>query len=150
MKPCFVLLGVFGISLWGTHLYYAHVNWTLSGRIALSAMLLFSAMGHFIFRKGMALMIPKRIPYKNTIVFVTGIIEILLALGLFLPEYQLVSAWGLILFLLGVLPANIYAAQKHLDYQQGTYDGKGPKYLYIRIPMQVLFIAWTYFSAILA
>ena len=30
----------------------------------------------------------------------------------------------------------------YIDLQKATYDGKGPGYLWYRIPMQFVYIAW--------
>jgi uncharacterized membrane protein len=54
----------------------------------------------------------------------------------------------LIVFFVLLLPANINAAIKHIDYQKGTFEGQGLNYLWFRIPLQILFIVWTYMSAI--
>jgi hypothetical protein len=46
-----------------------------------------------------------------------------------------------------MLPANIYAAMNHIDYETGENNGKGPAYLWFRIVVQLFFIAWIgYFS----
>jgi uncharacterized membrane protein len=58
------------------------------------------------------------------------------------------AGWALILFFILVLPGNIKAAIHHIDYQKGTFDGYGPNYLWFRVPLQILFIGWTYISAI--
>jgi len=148
MKPLFVLLGVFVISLVITKI--AHRKWqpALSGRIAISIMLLFTAMAHFAFTKGMSLMLPAFIPYKVEIVYLTGIIEIIAAIGIVIPGFRLITAWLLIAFFILIIPANITAAIKQVNYQKGTYDGSGLTYLWFRIPLQLLFVAWTYLSAI--
>ena len=72
MKPLIVLLTVFIISLLATKIRYKNYQLALSGRIAMSAMLLFTAVAHFAFSKGMAMMVP--VPYKTEIVYLTGII----------------------------------------------------------------------------
>lgn len=46
----------------------------------------------------------------------TGIIEIAAATGLFIPGLSVVTGWLLIVFFILILPANIYAAVKHVDY----------------------------------
>ena len=94
------------------------------------------------------MMIPKIIPFKESIIYLSGIFEILLALGLIIPKFQKVSGWTLIVFLLLMLPANIYASLNHVNYQKGTFDGNGLIYLWFRIPLQFLFIIWAYISAI--
>lgn len=144
MKPLIVLLGVFGLSLIITRLLNGQMHVSLSGAIALSAMLLFTALGHFAFVKGMAMMIPSFIPFRIQLVYVTGFMEIALAAGLLIPLLQQLTAWLLIAFLLLMLPANIYASIKRINYEKGTCDGHGPSYLWFRIPLQLFFIAWAY------
>ena len=148
MKPLIVLLSVFAVSLFATKIFRGNYDFALSGRIAMSVMLVFTAVAHFAFIKGMVMMLPDFIPYKTTTVYLTGIIEIAAAVGLFIPSLRIVTAWLLIAFFLLILPANIFAAIKHIDYQKGTSDGNGLTYLWFRIPLQILFIVWTYLSAI--
>lgn len=148
MKPLIVLLAVFVVSLLTTKFVRGNFEFALSGRIAMSVMLLFTAIGHFVFTKGMSMMLPDFIPYKTEVVYLTGIIEIAGAIGLFIPNFRILTAWLLIAFFILILPANIYAALKHIDYQKGTFDGNGLTYLWFRVPLQILFIVWTYLSAI--
>lgn len=148
MKPLILLLLVFAVSILTTKFVYGNTEFALSGRIAMSLMLVFTAVGHFIYTKGMAMMLPGFVPFKTEIVYLTGIIEMAAALGLFIPNLRIVTAWLLITFFILTLPANIYAAIKHIDYQKGTFDGNGLIYLWFRIPLQILFIVWTYLSAV--
>jgi uncharacterized membrane protein len=148
MKPLIVLLSVFVVSFFATKIFHDRYEFALSGRIAMSIMLLFTAVAHFAFTKGMGMMLPSFIPYKTEIVNLTGIIEIAAAIGLFIPGVRIITAWLLITFFILILPANIYATIKHVDYQKGTVDGNGLSYLWLRIPLQILFIIWTYFSSI--
>lgn len=148
MKPLIILLSSFVISLFIIKIINKEYDIALSGRIAISIMLLFTAIGHFAFTKGMSMMIPKFIPYKETFVHLTGMFEILLAISLLIPRLKYISGWTLIIFLLLMLPANIYASIHNVNYQKGTFDGNGLAYLWFRIPLQFLFIIWTYFSAI--
>ncbi len=148
MKPLFVLITVFAISLVANKVFMKTFEMALAARVGMSAMLLFSALGHFMFTKGMSLMIPEFIPLKTEIVYLTGMMEIGFAAGLLIPNYQITTAWLLIAFLIIVLPANIYAGIKQVDYQNATFTGNGLSYLWFRIPLQMLFIGWTYLSAI--
>jgi uncharacterized membrane protein len=148
MKPLIFLLGAFGISLLVTKILQGNFELALSGRIAMSVMLVFTAVAHFAFTKGMAMMLPGFVPYKTEMVYLTGTIEIAAAIGLLILNLRVTTAWFLIVFFILILPANIYAAIKHIDYQKGTFNGNGPGYLWFRIPLQILFIVWTYLSAI--
>lgn len=148
MKPLFVLLVTFAITVLTLKFIQGEYNFALSARISLSAMLVFTAAAHFVYTKGMTMMMPNFIPFKKQLVYLTGFIEILAAFGLLIPHLKVFTAWALILFFLLILPANINGAIKHIDFQKGNFEGSGLSYLWFRIPLQVVFIVWTYLSAI--
>jgi uncharacterized membrane protein len=151
MKPLLVLLTVSLITLLSAHFISGGWDYVLAGNIGMAFMLLFTAIGHFIYWKGMMMMVPGFIPAKRAMVYLSGIVEAILAIGLFIPSTRRLSADLLILFFLLVLPANINAAQKSVDYQSANYEGRGITYLWLRIPMQLFFIAWAaYFGIIMA
>lgn len=148
MKPLIVLIVatiITGVSL---KLISGVYNFPLSARIGMTTMLLFTAMGHFMFTDGMTMMIPDFIPFKKELVYFTAIIEIAGAIGLHIPLFRTITAWLLILFFILMLPANIKASIEQLDYQKATFDGKGLTYLWFRIPLQILFMVWVYISSI--
>lgn len=149
MKPFFVLIAVFLLSLAGTWIFQNQPDYVLSGRLALSAMLVFTAAGHFAFSRGMAMMLPEWLPFRVTLVHVTGILEFLAAAGIFVPGAEKLTGISLILFFILVLPANIRAARIGLNYQTARRDGEGLGYLWFRIPFQMLLIVWTYFFLIM-
>lgn len=148
MKPLFVLLAAFCIALFAVKLFLQEYDAALSARIALSAMLIFTAVGHFAFPKGMAMMLPAGIPFKLEVVYLTGLMELAAAVGLLVPSARAFTGWLLIIFFTLILPANINAAMKHVDYQKATFNGNGLTYLWFRIPLQLLFIVWTYISCV--
>lgn len=148
MMPLTVLLAAFFLSLLLLKWIHNQFLLALAGRIAMSVMLFFTAVGHFAFTEGMALMIPSFVPFKQEMVYFTGVVEIAAAVGLLVPRLSTLTAWLLISFFILVLPANIYAALQHVDYQNATFNGQGPDYLWFRIPLQFLFIIWVYLSVI--
>ena len=148
MKPLIVLISVFILALLVNKYYSNNYNPALSGRIALSVMLLFTASAHFAFSKGMVMMLPDFVPNKLAIVYFTGVIEILAAIGLLIPHFRVATGWLLIVFFVLIIPANVYAAIKQVNYQKTNFDGNGMNYLWFRVPLQILFIGWTYLSAI--
>jgi len=148
MKPLFVLLTVFLISNLVIRQYKDDMDYHLAGKIALAATLLFTSLGHLIYTKGMLLMLPDFIPLKKEMIYVTGLLEVMGAFGLFIPALSRLTGMLLIVFFLLILPTNIYASIKHLNYETATFDGKGPGYLWFRIPFQLLLIGWTYYFAL--
>jgi len=147
MKPLIVLLTVFVIS--AVSLKIAGGNWNpiFSANLAMTIMLCFAAMGHFMYTKGM-MMVPQFLPFKKGIVYITGIAEILFGLALLFTQYRETTGIALIVFFILMLPANISAAIQHVDYEKGTNQGKGKNYLWFRVPLQILFIVWVYLSAV--
>jgi len=145
MKPLIVLLGAFAIVLLTAKIFTHGWNFIFAGNAAMSIMLLFTAIGHFAYSRGMAMMIPGSIPFKTAIVYLTGLIEIAAAIGLLVLPVRHITSLLLISFFIVLLPANINAAIQRVDYQKGTNEGNGPKYLWFRIPLQLFFIAWVWY-----
>lgn len=148
MKPLIVLLGFFFVSILIIKLITQKYQFDLSARIALCATLFFTAIGHFAFTKGMVMMLPPFVPLKTETIYFTAFLEIIFGIGLLIPSVRLYAGWMLIVFFILLLPANIYAAIKHVDYQKGSFDGNGLNYLWFRVPLQIFFIVWTYLSSI--
>lgn len=145
MKPLFVLLATFLLALVATRLFGGAANWLLAGNLAMAIMLLFTGAAHFKFTKGMALMLPSWLPAKNFWVYLTGYLEIVAAIGLLVPSLRSLVGWLLIGFFLLILPANIHAARHQIDYQKGTNEGPGARYLWFRVPLQLFFIGWVWY-----
>lgn len=145
MKPFFVLIGSFIMALMATWILNGSINYMLSGNIALCVMLCFTSIGHFMYLKGMRMMLPPFIPFKTAGVYGSGILEALLGLGLLNEAFRTTAASVLVLFFIMVLPVNIYAASKNIDYQKGNFEGPGIRYLWIRIPLQLVFVSWTWY-----
>lgn len=148
MKPFFVLVVAFIICSLILKLVVGHVNYRLAAQIAMACMLVFTAIGHFAFTEGMSTMLPDFFPKKKELVLITGLVEIALGVGLVLPQYKYTSAWMLIVFFMLVLPINIRAAIEHINYQTGQLNGPGISYLWFRVPLQLFFVLWVYFSTI--
>lgn len=138
----------FAIALLLIWLVKKELIWQRAGRVALSTMLLFTALGHFLFTEGMAQMLPEWVPFREFLVYLTGFIEIAAAIGLQVLRFRKLTGWLLILFFILAMPANIYAASHHINYETGLTDGPGLEYLWFRVPFQLLLIIWTYLCAV--
>ena len=148
MKPLIVLMAVFTATTVISRLFFHTGNLPLAGNLAMCAMLFLTASGHVLFTKGMVMMIPPVIPFRTALVYGTGVAEILLGIGLLFVATRHFCGIALIVFFVLLLPANIYAASKHLDLQKATYTGPGLRYLWFRVPLQVLFIGWVWYFSI--
>lgn len=112
-------------------------------RWALGAMLVFTGVSHFVFVEPMSRMVPPPIPLAKLVVYLTGALEIVLGVLLGFRRFRLWTGPAVILLLIGLFPANIWAAINQTGLG-GHRDGPG--YLWIRTPIQLLFIAWAWWS----
>jgi uncharacterized membrane protein len=132
----FRLLGVIGVPLFST--WHAASTW------GLAAMLLLTASAHFNAMKGdLIKMVPRQFPFPNQIVQITGILEILGAIGLLIPLTRTAAGICLAILFVAMLPANINAARHAV-----TLRGRAATSLWLRIPMQVIFIAVALWGAL--
>ena len=119
-------------------------SWPAAVRVGLAAMLLFTSVAHFSsLRHDLARMMPPGIPSPMGMVYFTGLCEIAGAIGLLVPRTRRAAAVALIIFFLAILPANIHAANAGL-----TLAGNPVTPLAARIPMQLVFIALTWWAGI--
>ena len=95
--------------------------------------------------ESMIQMLPEFIPYKKETVYLTGILEISASIGLLIQRLSKLTSILLIVFFLAILPANIVGSIKQVNFGGMA---KGVSHLYFRIPLQVLFIFWTYYFGI--
>jgi uncharacterized membrane protein len=118
----------------------AFSSWLSCARVALATMFLFTAVSHFApMRKDLIAMVPPSLPRPDVLVFLAGIAELAGAVGLLIPAVRFWAAMGLILLLVVMLPANITAAKRGVQLR-----GRPATPLWIRVPMQVLFVAWAW------
>ena len=102
---------------------------------------LYTAAGinHFIHPQFYLKIMPPWIPLHKELVFISGVFEILFAVMLVFPLSRRLGAWGIILLLIAVFPANI---QMMLDYIK---ENNPRRWLAIvRLPLQFLLIYWAY------
>jgi uncharacterized membrane protein len=112
-------------------------------KVGLSLFFAFTAVGHFIRTDEMSAMLPPWVPYRAPLIYFTGVLEILGAIGLWLPGLTRLTGLCLILMLISFLPANIYSA---IDRVEFGGHGAGPAYLLVRIPFQLFLIWWIYWA----
>ena len=112
---------------------------TLKGVFAVC--IIVAGITHFIAPDTYVKIVPPQLPYPEAIVYISGFFEILGGIGLLVLFVSQVAAWGLVLLLIAVYPANINMAINniHLD---NVPDGNW--FQAIRLPFQFVLIAWAY------
>lgn len=132
----FRLLGGFGVPIF--------LSWHESLRYALAVMFLFTSVAHFNrLKHDLARMIPRWLPSPLAIVYLTGILELAGAIGLMLPHsIHRIASYCLIALVIPMFLGNVHAVREGV-----TLRGKPVTPLWLRTPMQLLFIALLYWSA---
>ena len=115
----------------------------IRARVGLSLFFAFTALGHFALTEAMSEMLPPAVPYRVELIYLTGILELLGAVGVWIPRLTKLTGLLLIAMLVGILPSNIYSAMNRVEF--GGHEA-GPVYLLVRIPFQLFVIWWTYFA----
>lgn len=127
-------LGSLGVGAWA--------SWPASARWGLALMLLFTASAHLTkMREDLVRMTPPWVPKPRLMVAFTGVCEILGAVGLLIPPLQRAAGLALALLFAALLPANVYAARSRVRLR-----GRPATPLWLRVPMQILFIALAWWS----
>lgn len=99
MEPLIILIVVFIITLVSAKIIRKAWLYSFAGCVAMSVMLIFTGISHFLFSEGMALMLPGFIPFKKEVIYLTGVIEMAAAAGLLIPRFRKMTACLLIIFL---------------------------------------------------
>ena len=129
-----------GIGLLGVS---ALASWQASARYALAVMFAMTGSAHFTpMKHDLALMVPRAFPRPMWIVYVTGVLEFLGAVGLLVPKMRTVAGICLIVLLLAMFPANVRAARERLPLR-----GKPATALWLRLPMQIFFIGLIWWAS---
>lgn len=109
------------------------------GKILFAALFIFGGIAHFTMANKYIPMIPDGFPNPELLVSLSGIAEFALGVTLLIPRFSQLAAWGLIALLIAVFPANINMAAHH-----ERFANVPEMFLYIRLPLQGLLIAWAW------
>jgi uncharacterized membrane protein len=122
----------------------ALTTWPAATRYALATTLTVTASAHFTkMKEDLIRMVPGWVAWPRAVVYLTGLCELAGAVGLLIPSLRLAAGIALIVFFILVFPANVKAAQSGVGL-----GGKPPTPLSLRLPMQLLFIVLTFWSAV--
>jgi uncharacterized membrane protein len=132
----FRLLGLLGVARFAT--------WRTSAAHALAAMLACTGTAHFLpdsvtvmpSHADLTAMVPPFVPFPHLMVYATGVLELLGALGLARTATRPAAGIGLAALFVAMFPANIYAAIENVPL-----NGDPATPLWFRVPEQILFIA---------
>jgi uncharacterized membrane protein len=120
-------------------------SWPVSAAHGMATMLLLTASAHFVpasvtampNHADMVRIVPPFLPFADALVYLTGVLELLGAVGLVLTATRWAAGLGLAALFVTLLPANVYEAVADIS----CANGEAATPLWQRIPEQILYIA---------
>ncbi|TXD49243.1 MauE/DoxX family redox-associated membrane protein [Polaribacter sp. IC073] len=107
-------------------------------RIIVALFILYAGIQHFIKPDFFNAFVPDFLIYKTAIIYVSGIIEVVLAILLIIPKYARIAATGIFFLMLLFLPIHIW------DVFSETPAIGSHKAAMIRLPLQFVLIGLAY------
>lgn len=109
--------------------------------LIISSFFLVGGIAHFVAANFFVAIMPAYLPWHYELVILSGVFELMGALGLQLPRTRLIAAYGLIALCVAVFPANLNMAL-HPD----QFSDVPAFALYARLPLQILVIWFIWWS----
>jgi len=100
---------------------------------------------HFVYPDWFVKIMPPYLPMHYEAVYLSGFFEILLGTMLLFKQTRYVAAWGLMLLLLAVYPANIYLAFNKIP--QDAIEISAFLASWVRLPIQFIFLGLAYWHS---
>ena len=98
----------------------------------------FAGAMHVVIPRQYQAIVPDYLPAKRELVVASGVAEIAGGLGVMHPRTRTLAGWWSVATLIAVFPANL-----HMALHPDRYKVPGGRIaLYLRLPVQLLFIAW--------
>jgi uncharacterized membrane protein len=117
----------------------------LLARIFSGPIMALLGLNHFLMPRTYEKIIPDSLPGPLLLVYVSGVAEIVGALGTMHPRTRRAAGKFLIATLIAVFPANVYMAMNVGDFP--SIPG-GTATLLARLPLQALFVYWVWLATL--
>jgi uncharacterized membrane protein len=111
--------------------------------VGMAAAMAFAGISHLLMPTPFVQHLPTWVPMRDELIFLTGLLEIALGVALLLRQPgRRLAGLALAGYFVAVFPSNVYVAVAGVDV-----DGQpGGAYPWLRLPLQLLFIAWALWS----
>jgi len=107
------------------------------GRVLMGIFYVTAGVAHFVITRTYEGVMPDYLPAHRELVLISGAAEIAGGIGILIPQTRRAAAWGLVVLLIVVMPANIWMAQ-HAE----RYPGLPLWAIWLRLPLQLPLIWW--------
>jgi len=99
---------------------------------------------HFVAPELYVQIIPPMLPAPLALVYLSGVAEIAVGVGLLIPRTRRYAAWATIALLVTIFPANVYMATSMVVVEGIGGSDPSPLIRWGRLPLQGVLILWAY------
>jgi uncharacterized membrane protein len=101
-----------------------------------------AGLNHFVNQGFYAPMMPPYLPAHMALIYLSGLAEVVLGAAVLVPSVRPLAAWGIVLLLIAIFPANVHIALHDVP-PAGAKEGAGI-WNWVRLPFQGVLIAWAW------
>lgn len=105
----------------------------------IGVLFILAGSNHFLNPNVYLQIMPPYLPWHLSLVYLSGVFEILFGALVLISKWTKVAAWGLILLLITIFPANLHMALNTEDFSFAPSI-----LLWLRLPLQIVLIGWAY------
>jgi len=109
--------------------------------LVISLFFIIGGIAHFVVPYFFIKAMPGYLGYHKELVIISGVFEILGAIGILVPQTRLLAGYGLITLIVAVYPANI-----NMALHPENYSVFPELFLYLRLPLELLFIWFVWWA----
>jgi uncharacterized membrane protein len=116
------------------------MNLKIASSYFLALIFIFVGAAHFFAAADMVRFLPSWMPYKEFFVAASGVLEIVLGIGLIIPKFRTMAAIGVLVLLVLYIPLHIIDLNRYLP----VIGSKAAAW--VRLPLQLVMIVMAYLA----
>ncbi|WP_255198655.1 DoxX family protein [Halorarius litoreus] len=115
-------------------------------RYVMGGLYVLAGVLHFVAPKVYAQIVPPQLPRPLDLVYLSGVAEIVLGVGVLFDRTRRLSAWGIVALLVAVFPANVYMATSDVTLTGVPDWASDPPAAarWARLPLQAVLALWAW------
>jgi len=119
------------------------------GRV-MGAVYAVAGVTHFLAPDAFARAVPPEFPRPCALVYLSGIAEVSLGVGMQFDRTRRASAWGIVTLLVAVFPANVYMATDDVaaEFVPDRLAGLARAAAWVRLPLQAVLVLWAWWHTL--
>ncbi|MFC7325720.1 MauE/DoxX family redox-associated membrane protein [Halorubrum rutilum] len=119
-------------------------------RRVMGAVYVVAGVSHFLAPESFARAVPPEFPRPRALVYLSGVAEVLLGLGMQFDRTRRASAWGIVALLVAVFPANVYMATDDVaaEFVPSRFAEVARAAAWARLPLQAMLVLWAWWHSL--